>query len=108
MANKKLIDNLDSAIAVEGTPVVMDGGRVVIHITATDYGTDGQVAIKGSADGIIFTTLKDSTTITELAEYTANVIINIDKLGQGWQIRADFEGITGGTSTALNVTMGTN
>lgn len=108
MANIRLIDDLTSASPVVGTPFIMDGGRVVIHITATDFGTDGQVVIKASADGTIFTTLEDASTASGLAEYNANIILNIDKLGQGWKIRADFEGITGGTSTALTVIMGTN
>lgn len=108
MANIRLIDNLTSASPVVGTPQIMDGGRAVISITATDYGTDGKVAIKASADGTIFTTLEDASTGSGLAEYSADILFNLDKLAQGWQIRADFEGITSGTSTALTVIMGTN
>lgn len=107
MANIKLIDNLATAITVVGTPVTMDGGRVVISITATDYGTDGKVVLKASADGIIFTTLEDASTGSGLAEYSADILFNLDKLAQGWQIRADFE-ITTGTATDVTVIMGTN
>lgn len=107
MANKKLIDNLTSGSTVLGTPVTMDGGRAVISITATSYGADGKVVLKASADGTIFTTLEDATTSSGLAEYSANILFNLDKLAQGWKIRADLE-ITSGTATDVTVIMGTN
>ncbi len=109
MANVKLIDNLTSNSPVEGTPADMDGGRVVIYISADDYGTDGKVVIKTSAEnGLAFVTLTDPTTSSGLAEYSDDIVFNLDKLAQSWLIRADFEGITSGTSTNLNVIMGTN
>ena len=107
MANKKLIDNLTSDSTVLGTPVTMDGGRVVISITATSYGGDGKVVLKGSADGTIFTTLEDFATPSGLAEYSTDIFFNLDKLAQGWKIRADLV-IASGTATDVTVIMGTN
>lgn len=107
MSNIPLLTVPSSAAPVEGTPKNMDGGRAVISITATSYGTDGKIVIKASADGTIFTTLKDPGTASGLAEYSENIAFNVDKLAQGWQIRADLE-ISSGTATAVEVIMGTN
>jgi hypothetical protein len=105
MANIKLIDALTSGSTVVGTPETSDGNRTTIHIFATSYGTDGKVVLKASSDGVNFTTLEDPATTSGLAEYSANIIFNMDKPAQGWSIRADLE-ITSGTATAVNVIMG--
>ena len=88
-----------------GNPKNMNGGRTVIHIFATSYGTDGKVVLKASSDGTNFTTLEDPATSSGLAEYSSDIIFNIDKLAQGWSIRADLV-ITTGTATGLKVYMG--
>ena len=90
-----------------GDPAKMDGSSVVISIRATSYGTDGKVVMKASEDGTNFTTLEDPATSSGLAEYSADIMFNVDRLAQGWTIRADLV-ITTGTATGLKVTMGTN
>ena len=105
MSNIFLIRNLTSAAPVVGTPEIMDGGATVLSIKATSYGADGKIVIKASADGTNFTTLEDAGTGSGLAEYSADIVFNLDKLAQGWSIRTDLE-ITSGTATAINVIMG--
>ena len=90
-----------------GDPIDMDGSRSVLHIFATSYGTDGKIVIKASSDGSTFTTLEDPATTSGLAEYSADTIFNLDKIPQGWTLRADLE-ITTGTATGLKVYLGTN
>jgi hypothetical protein len=106
MSNILLLTVASSAASVEGDPKNMDGGRTVISITAASYGADGKIVIKGSADGTIFTTQRDPGTPSGLAEYSEDIQFNVDKLPQGWQIRADLE-ISSGTATDVKVIMGT-
>ena len=107
MSNIKLVDIASTAVDVEGTAENMDGGAAVVSITATSYGTDGKVVLKASADGVIFTTLEDAATTSGLAEYSEDIIFNLDRIAQGWQFRVDFE-ITTGTATDVKVFLGTN
>ena len=106
MANIRLIDNLTSAAPVVGTPQTMDGGATVISIKATSFGTDGKIVIQASPDGVNFTTLEDPGTASGLAEYSADIMFNVDKLAQAWSIRVDLE-ITSGIATGVTVIMGT-
>ncbi len=107
MANQVLANISSTAITVEGTPLQVDGGKSVVSISATSYGVDGQVVLKGSPDGSVYTTLTDSDSPTCRSEYRGDSIVVVDKLGQGWFIRADFE-ITDGTGTGILVTLSTN
>ena len=107
MANIPLLDVVSATTDETGTATTMDGGRAVLHISATSYGTNGKVVVKASSDGVNFTTLADPATTSGLAEYSADIIFNLDKLAQGWSIRADLI-ISTGTATVVKVVMGTN
>jgi len=105
MSNETLLSVASSASGVTGTPTLMEGASVSVQIQATSYGVNGQVVLKGSADGTTFITLKDAAGAT--AAYSANTIVVIDRLGQGWQIRADLV-ISSGTATVVSAVMSTN
>lgn len=106
MANIELLNVASSTIIVNGDPVKMDGGQSSISISATSYGGDGIVTLLVSADGIKFTNLPDASTGNGLAQYSADTIININRLPMGWSIKANLV-VTSGTVTSLVVIMGT-
>ena len=107
MANKILLEVASSAAGVQGDAQGTKGDNFPIQISATSYGTDGKIVIKGSADGSVYTTLSDPNTASGLAEYDADTIIKVDRLAQSWKIRADLE-ISAGTATGVKVVMGAN
>lgn len=93
--------NLLDGVSVNTTGVgaKADGSSKVVAIWATDFGT-GTVTLQGSPDGGGTTDTWVTLTIGgSAAEFTANAIRLIDKIGQGMHTRAILTGANGSTDT---------
>lgn len=81
----------------------MDGGKTTISLQADGYGTNGKFVLKGNAN-VTGADAGDSDYIT-ISEYTANTILEMDRLPAGWKVRVDVE-ISSGTMTNALAVMG--
>lgn len=107
MSNEILL-NVSSATSNQtGTVQNSNGAKITVSIQADSYGGDGQVVLRANANvtGSSFNTLPDTNTSSGLAEYSDNTFVVIDRLPQGWSLRADLE-ISSGTATNVLVAAG--
>ena len=109
MSNIPILEVASSGSSVNGAATSMLGAGVAIEVQADSYGTNGKVVLKARSayDGSVFKTLTDPNTVSGLAEYSADAVVYLDRLGQGWEIRADLV-ITTGTATNVLAIMSTN
>lgn len=85
-----LLDNV--SVDTDGPPIKGDGAAKTLHVWATSFG-GGNVEIQGSPNN---GTTWDALTIGgNPAQYNANTIQKVDKIGQGQSIRAILQGSTG-------------
>lgn len=103
MANVILMEKAAITSNTPGTAVNLDGSKKTISLQADGYGTGGKFVLKGNAN-VTGTDAGDSDYIT-ISEYTANTILEMDRLPAGWKVRVDVE-ISSGTMTNALAVMG--
>jgi hypothetical protein len=93
----RLLNNV--SVDTDGIPQPGDGGSKQISIWGADYG-GGSVTIQTSPDLITWITLKYGG---NPAVFTSNISLKLDKIGQGFYIRATLTGSSG--ASGVNVDM---